>query len=432
MTDKTGSMPIGLIQTMGNSPDPLIFSIQRLKADYVVFIGTDESLNKSVNKTVEATGLRPSQYHKMEITDSPEEIGALCEKFEHAKSWLERQGVDTIISDPTGGRKWMSAGTVMVASFLGIPMIYVDARYDKGRVIPETMTIVELGNAYDQTGFIIAAKGRDAYNAFDFGGAAKHFGRIVPTHAHKKELFQGLANLCDQLALWDRFAHYESSVSQGIDNAVQQIDRALRSGAGSAEFASFSDKLKYFASHIKEIEATKKLSIEFIVDIFLNAGRCIRRNRFDDAVARHYRTLEAISQYFLYGEGIDNEKPDYSKLTPDQLNLFKSVLIGDPEEDKQLPEKIDLKIGFWLLRVLEHRIYPIVFKGKQSFKDFTFEGILNDRNSSILAHGFQPIGQERAEKFQSRLEELLRLAFDSQFIEVKKKLQLPEMPEIGF
>lgn len=425
-------MPTGLIQTMGNSPDPLIFSIQKLKADYVVFIGTNESLKKSVDQTVEETNLRPSQYDKLEIKDSPEEIGTLCEKFEHAKSWLERQGVDTIISDPTGGRKWMSAGAVMVASFLGVRMIYVDAQYGENGVIPETMKIVELGNAYDQTGFIIAAKARDAYNAADFGGAAKYFAQIQPTHAHKKELFQGLSHLCDQLALWDRFVHYESSVSQGIDDAIKQIDLALRSGAGSPQFADFSDELKTFASHLKDVEATKKLSLEFIVDIFLNAGRCIRRNRFDDAIARHYRTLEAISQYFLYEEGIDNAKPDYSKLTVEQTHLFKAVLRGGYEEDKPLPEKIDLKLGFWLLRLLDHPVAKLVFKGKREYNNFTFEGILSERNNSILAHGFQPIGEERAKKFHSRLEELLRSAFDAQLVNVTKKLQLPEMPLIGF
>jgi CRISPR-associated protein (TIGR02710 family) len=425
-------MPTGLIQTMGNSPDPLIFSIQKLKADYVVFIGTNESLKKSVDQTVEEANLRPSQYDKLEIKDSPEEIGTLCEKFELAKSWLERQGADTIISDPTGGRKWMSAGAVMVASFLGIRMIYVDARYDKNGVLPNTMKIVELGNAYDQTGFIIAAKARDAYNASDFGGAAKYFAQIQPTHAHKKELFKGLSYLCDQLALWDRFVHYESPVSEGIEDAIEQIDRALRSGAGSPQFADFSDKLKVFANHLKDVEATNKLSLEFVVDVFLNAGRCIKRNRFDDAVARHYRTLEAISQYSLYEEGIDNAKPDFSKLTLEQIDQFKTVLRGDPQEDKPLPEKIDLKLGFWLLRILDHPISKLVFKGKREFNNFTFEGILSERNNSILAHGFRPIGEERAEKFHTRIEELLKQAFDTQIDDVTKKLQLPEMPLIGF
>jgi hypothetical protein len=65
---------------------------------------------------------------------------------------------------------------------------------------------------------------------------------------------------------------------------------------------------------------------------------------------------------------------------------------------KELPEKIDLKIGFWLLKVLDHPVKNQVFKGKQTFKEFIFEGILNDRNNSILAHGFKPIGKEKNKK----------------------------------
>lgn len=416
---------------MGLSPEPLIFSIQQLQADYVVFIGTDDSLRTSVDETVAKTGLRPSQYNKMEIKDSPDEIGALCEKFQHAKDWLERQKVDEIISDPTGGRKWMSAGAVMVASFLGIPMIYVDARYTNGSVIEDSMKVVQLGNAYDQTGFIIAAKGRDAYNAFDFEGAAEHFERISPTHAHKKELFQGLSNLCRQLARWDRFEHYETQVSRGIEEAIQQLNRALRSGAGTEQFSEFSDKLNAFSGYLKEIEATKSISLEFIVDIYLNASRRIKRNRFDDAVARHYRILEAISQYFLQENGIDSGAPDYSCLTQEQLALFKTALRDSPE-GKELPEEIGLKIGFWLLKVLDHPVKNQVFKGKQTFKEFIFEGILNDRNNSILAHGFKPIGKEKTEKFHANLEALFEQALSDKFQQVKQRLELPTMPKIGF
>lgn len=425
-------MSTGLILTMGFSPEPLVFSIRETKAAFVVFIGTDSSLKNSVDQTVIESGLRPSQYHKLEVIDSPDEIGSICERFQEAINWLEKQEVTDIICDISGGKKWMSAGTVMAASFLGIPMIYIDARYDKSKVIPDTMKIVELGNAYDQTGFIIAAKGKDAYNTYNFGGAAEHFERISPTHAHKKEMFQGLSHLCSQLARWDCFEHYGSSVSKGIEEAIQQIDRALRSGAGTSLFASFSDNLKIFAEHIKGIEATQKLSIEFIVDIYLNAGRCIKRNRFDDAIARHYRTLEAIAQYFLQEKGVDTDNPDYSGLTAKQNDLFRSALRGNSKEDKGLPEKIDLKLGFWLLRVLEHPVKDQVFKGKQAFKEFTFEGVLNDRNNSILAHGFKPIGKERVEKFHTTLQELLEQAFGDKFQQVKQRLQLPHMPEIGF
>lgn len=423
-------MPTGLILTMGLAPDPLIFSIREQQADFVVFIGTNESLKTSVDETVLQAQLRPSQYDKLEIKDSPDEIGTLCELFQRAKTWLEEQGADRIVADPTGGRKWMSAGAVMVASFLGIPMMYVDSRFDRalGRVDPDSMKTVQLGNAYDQTGFIIAAKGVDAYNSFNFEQAASYFEQITPTNAHKQSLYSGLAGLCSSLARWDRFEHYGAKVSEGIYAAIHQIEQALRSGAGNATLAVFSDQIKGFAKKLEDMEGAGTLSLDFITDIFLNAGRRLQLNRFDDAIARHYRTLEAVSQFFLLKEGIKVEEPDYSLLTDEQRELFQSEC-----RENILPSKIDLKLGFWLLRSKEHQVTPIVFKGKTpSYKGFIFEGILSDRNSSILAHGFKPIGKDRAEKFHNQLEELLQNTFQDSFAQAKAHLMIPNLPALGF
>lgn len=425
-------MPIGLIITMGFSPEPLIYTISEHKADFVVFIGTNESLKKSVDETVEGSGLRPSQYHKIEVKDSPEEVGVICEKFQIAKDWLEKQGADQIIADPTGARKWMSAGAVMAASFLGIPMMYVDAKYQNNTVIKESMKIVALGNAYDQTGFIVAAKGKDAYNNFDFGGATSHFSKITPTHAHKKELFEGLAMVCMQLARWDRFEHYHTSISPTLNIAIEQVDRALRSFSDSEAFAAFTDELKIFSGHLNKIEASKSLQIDFIVDLYLNADRCISRNRFDDAVARHYRTLEAISQFLLISKGINPSNPNYSGLSNEQKTLFLTAVRGGVHGENSLPEKIDLKLGFWLLKSIGHPVKSLVFKGIEEYKSFVFERILNDRNNSILAHGFEPIGKDRAEKFHHQLQELLEKVFETDYLQVRDKLTLPKMPEIGF
>lgn len=420
-------MSTGLILTMGFAPAPLIFSIKTTGASFVVFIGTDSSLKESVDQTVMESRLRPSQYHKLEVLDSPNEIGSICEKFQEAITWLEKQGVTSILSDPTGGRKWMSAGAVMAASFLGLRMLYVDAKTQEGKVVLETMNIVELGNAYDQTGYVSGTKGIEAFNASDFGGAAYHFNTIKPTHAHKKDLFEGLEKLSNCLARWDRFEHYGATISEELDIAIEQIDRALRSGAGSRQFALFSDEMKVFSSLLKKIEATQTLSIEFIVDLFLNAKRCINRRRYDDAIARQYRTLEAISQYSLKEHDIDADNPQYSTLTESQLAIFQA-----PFPKGSLSDKIDLKKGFWLLKSLEHPVSKYAFVGKQTYKDFRFEGILNERNSSILAHGFKPIGSERVQKFDASLEDLLAGVFGDESKRIKEVFLLPLMPEIGF
>lgn len=418
----------GLILTMGLSPEPLVYSINELKADYVVFIGTHESLKNSVDKTVEETGLKPSQYDKIEIKDNPTEIGFLCEKFQFAKQWLEEQGAKQISADPTGGRKWMSAGAVMAASFLGIPMLYVDAKYPDGKIDLTTMNSVVLGNAYDQTGFVLAGKGCDAYNASDYEVAAIHFARITPTHAHKKALYEGLSDLCKNLAQWDRFEHYDKGISQEIFASISKIESAMRSGSGSQDLVFFIDDLKKFCAYLNSIEAAKVLDLNFLIDIFLNANRCIIRNRYDDAIARQYRTLEALSQLLLKDNyGIISHEPDFSSLNETQHSAFIKEC-----NNQLLPEKIDLKLGFWLLKILGHPSKELIFGPKQLYKNFVLEKILNERNNSILAHGFKPISKAQVDSFQGKLEDLLLKLFENDFFETKSRLSLPSMPTLGF
>jgi len=430
-------MAKGLILTMGNSPDPLIFSIKRLEANYVVFIGTQESFRNSLDITVAQSGLSPNQYDRLEIADSPEEIGPLCALFQKAKHWLEAREVSQVVADPTGGRKWMSAGAVMAASFLGIPMFYVDAQYKEGKVIPDTMKTVSLGNAYDQTGFVVAAQGREAYNDSNFEEAAGHFSRITPTLAHQKLLYQGLAGVCTQLARWDRFEHYSSSLSNELEDAIQQIETVLKSGGGDLALADFVKNMRLFRDYLvateatKQLlvatEATKQLSISFIADIFQNAKRCIIRNRYDDAVARLYRTLEAISQYLLKHDfEIDTDEPSYEKLDKAKHAEFSANF-----PNQQVPKKLDLMSSMILLNVLGSPAITGLFPSGAK-KSFTFNGLLEKRNSSILAHGLKPIDQKGAEKFAEKLEQLLTSLFGEEFEGSRGLLLLPALPTLGF
>jgi len=420
-------MTSGLILTMGLSPEPLIFTIQKNMAKYVVFIGTNESLKASVDKIIEDTGLKPSQYNKYEIIDNPNEIGSLCEKFQFAKDWLERQGATEIIADPTGGRKWMSAGAVMAASFLGIKMLYVDARYENRQIILESMRSIELGNAYDQTGFILAGKGKDDFNDFDFEGAAIHFKNITPTHAHKKEFFAGLARLCEVLARWDRFEHYGNGISIDFEIAIQQIQTAMKSMPENLMWQNFIHGLIRLKEQIKQSEAQEELNLFFITDLYLNAERCIVRNRFDDSLARQYRTLESLSQYFLKTHQIQTDKPDYTSLTKEQVTEFIKHC-----KDNTLPTKLDLKLGYWLLKVLGHPVKNLAFGPKQEFKNFTLEKLLQERNSSILAHGFKPIGKQKATDFFTKLSDVLSASLGVEFTTIQTQLKIPQMPAPGF
>lgn len=420
----------GLILTMGFSPQPLIFAIEQYGATHAVFIGTSPSLNKSLDSVIEATKLQPSKWTTKEVVDSPDSIGALCIAFGEAHKWLLEKGVaiESISADPTGGKKWMSSGAVMAASFLGIPLVYIDVELDENKIpIKETMKLVPLGNAYDQTGFVIGDQGRTAFNAFDFEGAAIYFERIRPTLSHRAELFEGLANISKILAKWDRFEHYERTITEDLEMAISGLERSLKTGAGTPNLFAFVEELRRLVQGIQELEGKKQLSQGFILDLLLNAGRRANLHRYDDAIARLYRTLEAISQYALKTIfSIDTGNVIYDHLDPKSIDLFKSRIKRD-----ELPRELDLFLGSTLLFSLGHPVGKNLFSGQPGKEEFSFKRLLLERNNSILAHGFNPIQKEVFTKFKERIKAILIEVYPEEFNYWDSKLRIPQLPPLG-
>jgi len=420
---------IGLILTVGFRPELLIYTFRQMQVTHAVFIGTNDSFDQSLDAVIEGVGIRPSAYRTQTIADSPGEIGKLCSQFYEAYQWLLERGVhaEHVFSDPTGGRKWMSAGATMASSLLGIKTLYVDALFENGVLIKDSMKLVSLGNAYDQTGFVLAGQGRTAFNRFDFEGAALYFEQINPTLSHKSDLYTSLAGISQNLARWDRFEHYETPISEGFKGSLKIIERALRTGGGSVQLAAFVDVMHLFTTKLAALEGQKTLTIDFIADLYLNAQRCIHRNRYDDAIARLYRTLESVSQYLLQtSHAIDPEKPDYQALAPDQLEAFRLQCRGGI-----LPSKLDLCTSMRLLDALGNAAADHFFAPDKK-RSFRFEGLLSERNRSILAHGLKPIARITAEKFSVKISELLHALFGEVYLDAQQHLQTPQLPTLGF
>ncbi len=419
----------GLIVTVGMSHEPVVFSIQQTAAQWVAFICTPDS-EKTLDAVIAATALNPSRWRKYVISDEPRQIGRLCAEFYGAFRWLTEEcglGSEGIAADPTAGRKWMSSGATMVAAFLGLKMQYVDVIYLAGKPDPNTMKVVELGNAYDQTGFVEAEKGRVLFNEYEFATAAEVFERIRPSISERADLYQGLTELSRTLDRWDKFEHYENSLKASYDVALEKLRRHLNSVEGEyallVDFVRESDRL---AHAIEELHREKRPAIGFTVDLFCNAQRRIRQHRYDDACARLYRCLESLAQYFLKQDlGIDTSKPDWEQLTYDQRQSIQALLAP-------LPDKIALDHGLKVLFALNHELgtdTDVMVRQKEKLIN-KFAGLLEDRNSSILAHGFIPIQAKRVEAFSRRLRELLARVSPEEFEYWEGRLQAPQLPHL--
>lgn len=419
----------GLIITLGFSTDPLVFTIDKLKPEKVVFIATKDSISKALDEVIERTSLKPSQYKAIDIADSPEMIGSLITKFMEGFNWLRSFGYsnDQIEVDPTGATKWMSSGTIMIASFLGLRMCYVFAEYLQGRPVSGTMKIIPLGNAYDQTGFIVAENARKLFNNCFFESAEEHFSSIRPTDSKMAEFFKGMAKLSRSISRWDRFEHYNDVISPDLDEALELIGRSLKSNYSSTELHEFLESMKSFNEIMKSLESTKTINEAFIVDIFFNAKRRFSVKRYDDCMARLYRTLEAIGQFLLK-----------TKLNQDASTMNWSLIAVDKKDkyqkwskDTTFPDKIDLLKIYILLYTHDiHEVSALFTISKGNSLSFKLLGLLEKRNQSILAHGFRPVSAKEANEMIQVLEELIRSSIPD-YERLTKVFELPRLPEFS-
>ncbi len=137
--------------------------------------------------------------------------------------------------------------------------------------------------------------------------------------------------------------------------------------------------------------AKEKFSLEHAVDYFLNAERCAKLGRYDDAIIRLYRLCEYVAQLKI------KEKELYKDEATDDLdieklpeNLRTKYEKYRDERDKKV--KLGLDLDYKLLQDLCDPLGIFYSKKREEFKKM--EGI---RNQSVLAHGLNPLDKSSYE-----------------------------------
>ncbi|MEM4408642.1 MAG: TIGR02710 family CRISPR-associated CARF protein [Candidatus Caldarchaeum sp.] len=418
----------GLIITVGLQAEPIVFSIRHHQPHCVAFILTAES-RKTLDKICEQANLQPANYNTFEVEDRPEEIGNVIRKAYEAWQWLKRQNIpeDKIIFDPTGGRKWMSAGLIIFAAYNGKNLSYVDVKYENAEVVQGSEKVIELGNPEALTGFLQADRGIFLFNQKDFYSAHQAFknARKAVSDSAEADLYGGLALFAEAVDKWDKFEHYNKSLEQDFEKAFIQLERGAKSRRMPREWIQ---RLREFADTITSISIAKeKPCYEALIDLYLNAERKEKLGKIDDATARIYRCLEAMAEYLL--------RQKNPQLTPSQITSsdVPSNIQGKFRElsGKPLPEKLGVTDQWLLLLAWEDPIAKEHYTNTpDQNKAFTFSQYLQLRNNSILAHGWTPVKRENFDRFRETVKEILRKIDQQQFDQLKNQLNPPEIPNL--
>ena len=369
-----------LFLSVGGSPQPLQSSLREGRPDHVVFVVSDgrdgsRSSQDVAEELQQSEGCPPSR----QVAVPPDDIDDALARIEPELSRALTRGADVTV-DYTGGTKSMTSAMVLAAtSHEGVRLQFMSgtriglARVEDGTEKPVEIP-TELVGLSGTFGIVRGFIGRRDYGAAlsvlrECGGAFVRLkGKVPPAWRRKVNEWQKWVSIFDH---WDRFDHAGAwnKLQFGLDSEERHATWFEEEGTG------FRARLEKLAG------CGESPSYELLEDLWLNAERRAALGVYDDAVARLYRLMEAAVQARLW-----NEHGKKTKCVP---------LVALPEF---LSEKLDHKgqtqtVALGLSDSISYLAHLNPEDSLLETMDGGFPSWQSNRNNSILAHGFRPLGE---------------------------------------
>jgi len=347
--------------------DALAFSIRHHNPDLTVFVATQESQQSTLPLIIEKA--KPKQ-HEVIILEDPDNIKAIYETLQPKISQLKEKS-DILAIDYTSGTKAMTAALAILAALYEANILsYITGVRKNGIVQPGTEQIQPI-HPY----FISAEQKLKTairfFNQAQYRTAAtilREIARIKDPKINAK--ISPILNLAEAYDLWDKFQH---------EKAFQKLKRI--------KMEELNKNKRFLGELTSRIKQNKQPEPHLIADLINNSKRRAQKeSKYDDAVARLYRTIELIAQYQLKTKyGIEPASCPRSMLPPTLIEKWKVT----PEIEKL---KLALQKDYELLEAMGDKL------GAKYHQDKSLQVLLTKRNTSILAHGLAPVTKEAWQK----------------------------------
>lgn len=411
-----------LILTIGKATEPSIKRINQLKPDLVYFIHSKKSKENSL-LIIEETEI---DNYKFKLLSNHEDLEDSFTNSLECINELEKENYEISI-DFTVGTKPMVAGLAMASTEKGYKPLYLGESDENSR--HEDMGPVKSGmeetkiqeNPYENYAINEFKGGRNFFDKYQFLSSYENFLNAkyklkYPDLKERLEIFIKIVSFYDA---WDKFNDEINNVPLNI-YLENEIINEINNNVNLKKY--FSEEIPHFHKQIwrNHIFLSNKLSnklsdslIYYLPDLLNNAKRRIDEGKYDDAVARLYRTMELTSQirlnqYNLFDISCINDKKTFSiDKNKVKHKLNKSVLAEidswnpygwDKNSTKFLD--LDLSKSYRLLKYVSRgNKYNLSKSTKKIVSNFyKINPKIQKRNTSILAHGLRPLTKKEAEE----------------------------------
>lgn len=377
----------------------IAYSIKHHNADKVFFVASKQSREETLPRIIEEIKLQKQKYEVIEIND-PDNIQSIYETLSAYLPKIKSQ-FDNVVVDYTSGTKAMTAALAMLGTLHEADELsYITGKRQGGIVQKGTERIMAIQPYFATT----EQKIKLAVQFFDrthYDAAISVLTRIKKSIRDQTIInhIKPLIQLAKAYSKWDKFQH------QNAHKIILKL-----------KIPQLNHNKRFLGQLINKLKIGEETEPYLIADLINNAQRrAEEEQKYDDAVARLYRTMELIAQYKLKSKySIDTANAETKQIPQELLKKWKT-----PTETKIL--KLALEKDYQLLEALGDEI------GQKYALDKKLQYLLSKRNTSILAHGLKPIDKHEYNQLYKKTKEyakkvipnLAQLLTDSKFIKWK-------------
>jgi len=390
-----------LIATVGGSPEPIIISCKHWNPARVIFLAsqqTSSDIKETIIPAAQRAGLSITAGNVDIITIyDAQDLSACVERMRAldaiVAAWLRNGPGHMVVVDITGGTKCMTAALALIAQKWDCTFSYIGgaerSKDGKGTVISGHERILSKANPWDMLGYNAINECILLFDRYQFAAARLKVedARQRAERPDVKSQLSAFACLATAYQEWDRFKHREAL------NALKDVLKnasVLRDVLGRDRGDLLRQELECAREFLKRLVAPERSQEkELLLDLIANAIRRGEEERYDDAVARLYRVVEAAAQYALRKHQINDTGAVELQSLPAELKEIWQARAVDG--DVMLGLQDDYRVLQLLGDNLGGRFIDLGLGNRDTSP-------LSGRNRSILAHGFESLSKSSYER----------------------------------
>ena len=367
-----------------NHAQKLYYTINKIRPDKVIFFASDKS--KGTVEYIEELFQKDNdefildEDYQIVIINAIDDLNTCFEAYE-SKIWeldYEDDNDYDIIMDYTSGTKTMSAAMASCGMFYSKDLISVGGDRSTGEVSRGT-EIINYQNIYKIYDKFALMRTRNNFNANRFRACIDILNYIVDLNIHKDSLM----HLCKAYYAWD---------NMDFEDAYEHLRKV---NLNQVEFMEVKNDIKFNLKALGNIINSKSVNLKncyILASLINNSIRRSEEFKYDDAIARLYRSFELIAQIELTKYNIKSSDIDVSVLKQNNVSDEFIMDLEKTREDGKI--RIGLEKDFLLLNELGNDLGKYYVENESKIKNLT-----RKMNNSILAHGLDSLTQNDFDEF---------------------------------